>query len=117
MLKAKQVQEMIGAADYDDVASGYTYNRETVEIFFEDGKIHRHTLVADPLAHPRTWKHESSEDFEPDYFLVNVKRFYRNQTFTKLNELFLTFGTGLPLTGPEHASGQYPPLVKETQSA
>ncbi len=102
MLKAKVVQEMIGAEDYTDVAYGYASDSGrgsvyvTVTIYFLDGKLVRRDTRNHGQQNETVADHRESEDFDPRFF-GNVKRFYEKHTNVKLVELFATFGGPLPL--------------------
>mgnify|MGYP001453146506 CR=1 FL=1 len=96
MLKATVVQAMIGAEDYMDVAYGYTFDRNTVFIYFLKGKLVRKVVQHSGQMNERVIDIWESETFDPTYF-AGVKRFYKNQTEPKLLELFETFGNPLPV--------------------
>lgn len=92
MLSAKAVQEMLGVDDCIVIAHGYTFDRNTVDIWFANHKLKRGEYIEG-----KEIRRESHE-FDPSFF-AGIKRFYRTQTDEKLVELFQTFGGSLPLTG------------------
>lgn len=99
-LSAKIVQEMLGVADDVIIAHGYTFDRMTVDVYFQNGN-----LVRDE----RNFGDDSvncleSTDFEPSYFMNQIKRWYLGNQEpdkglnSKLQGLFETFGNPLPTT-------------------
>jgi hypothetical protein len=102
MLSAKEVQNMLNVPDLETVAYGYTLDRRTVNIWFEDGKLVRHSSWESGAKH--TYENYGNydetirtEEFDPNYFKVNMKRFYEDRTNSALVILFATFGSPLPL--------------------
>lgn len=90
-LSAVEVQKLLGV-DLEDIAYGYTFRRDTIEIYFNEGKLVRADIPYGGEAVLR-----QSETFDPSFFSENVKRFYRDRTNAKLALLFATFGNPLPL--------------------
>lgn len=96
-LLATEIQRILNVPDYNYdsnniIAYGYTFYRDTIEIYFEKGLLVRETSDRDKLL-----KRETSEYFEPTWF--QIKRFYVERTNKKLIDLFKTFNEcGLPLT-------------------
>lgn len=94
---ATDIQRILNVPDYhgnneEIIAYGYTFGRDTIEIYFEKGLLVRETSDRDKLL-----KRETSEYFEPSYFYV--KRFYQDITNKKLIDLFDSITEyGLPLT-------------------
>jgi len=86
-LTALEVQQMLGVADYENIAHGYTYNRDTLDIYFQDGKIVRQVSDVDGIL----LYENISCVFEIDFFTTDVKRWYKNRTNSKLIQLFETF--------------------------
>ena len=99
MLTAIEVQKMIEAEDGDNILYGYTFDRHSVSIYFEDGKLVRREVDYND----NTVELLKSESFDPEYFRFGIKRFYRlsssGDANVKLVELFKSFGNPLPLTG------------------
>jgi hypothetical protein len=100
MLSAAQVQTLIGAKDGQIVAHGYTLDRYTVDVWFEQQQIVRReyqgaAIVGTPDDHEVGLL--KSFTFEPDYFFANIKRWYRDETSDALADYFATFGRPLPL--------------------
>lgn len=110
-LKAAQVQEMIDAEDGEVVAHGYTLDRDTLDIYFEDGRLVRSAYRRDETPHRTT-----SEEFESEFFFKDVKRWYAGDVERwragepgaglnqALADLFETFGRSLSVT----SGGRYP---------
>lgn len=88
-MTAAQVQHMTGTHDREVVAHGYTFERHTIEIYFEDNKIIRR------VDGQIEW---TSEMFEPNMFHQNIKRFYEQGVVPIFLALFDTFGEGLSTT-------------------
>jgi lipopolysaccharide biosynthesis glycosyltransferase len=87
VLSAKQVQEMIGVEDLDIIAHGYTLERNTLDIWFENGTIVRHESN-----HRKNMVNEVGEDFfNIDFFFSDVKRWYAEKFNPKLLTLIRTF--------------------------
>lgn len=103
-LKASEVQMMLEVEDFAIIAHGYTLDRATLDIWFEKGELVRHEYKGNSDFGPFKEDHQRSEDFEPEYFFTNVKRWYlgKGNTPTGLNEklqtLFETFGRPLSTT-------------------
>lgn len=87
---AVDVQKLIGVEDLDVIAYGYTFERNSVEIWFENKYLKRLTIFKGDS------NIEQTINFNPEFF--NIKRFYRDRTNPKLIELFRAFGNLLPLT-------------------
>lgn len=96
MLSATTVQKMIEAADFDTIAHGYTFDRNTLDIYFEDGNLIRRETNGEKV------EISKSSEFNEDFFFNNVKRWYAGTKTKglnpKLKELFETFGKPLPVT-------------------
>lgn len=114
-LKAVQVQYMLGASDLTLLAFGYTFDRNTLYVYFDGGKLVRlETKYGHPEPQFVDWR--ASEFFDPSYLKDNVKRWYvgldQNLNIAgkhlnvPLRNLFETFGSSLPTT-PE---GSYPDI-------
>lgn len=89
-MTAKQVQEMLNVEDYEVLAHGYTFDRNTVDIYFVQGYLVK-VLEDGGLT-------ANSAFFEPHYFKVNIKRWYAEDFHPGLLQLFETFGLDLALT-------------------
>lgn len=90
-MKAADVQAMIGVEDHEVVAHGYTLDRETLDVWFAHGELVRRVSC------DRFVDLCSSEKFDPEFFFMNVKRWYRDRTNRRLAGLFEAFGRPLPL--------------------
>ena len=97
MLTAKEIQELIGAEDLETLVHGCTFGRNTLNVYFENGKLCR---IEEDLS--KVVKHETSDTFDPDFFFHDVKRWYIGKEEKginrKLREMFETFGRPLPTT-------------------
>ena len=102
ILTAGRVQELIGVADNVVVAYGYTFDRHTLNIFFQDGKIVRATTP-----YGKNTDYCQSVIFEPKFFTDGVKRWYADGFNERLRGLFETFSDGLSFT----AGGKYPDFM------
>lgn len=107
-LKAAVIQDMLAIEDEVVLAHGYTLDRRTLNIFFRDGK-----LVREEANREEPSEYEESEDFEPDFFFKDVKRWYigipnadvpGKGLHEDLANLFETFGRPLSTT----SGGKYP---------
>lgn len=96
LLKAIEVQKLLGVEDLEIIAYGYTFERNSVEIWFENGQLVR-----------REWNHglddkKSSEFFQPLYLKDGIKRWYKGTAEGGLNkrlvDFFETFGCPLVTT-------------------
>jgi hypothetical protein len=114
MLKATEVQQMIGAKHNEVVAYGYApmmstaNDRLTYYVWFADGLLHRAGTTADD----KVKEYTSTPVFDPNYFTANIKRWYAASMNEKLVSLFATFGNGLSTT-PGGSAGHEPPDVKQ----
>lgn len=103
MLSAAEVQAMIGAVDHEIIAHGYTYDRKSVDIFFEAGELVR---AEEYFERGRGWKTIRNDKFNPEYFFDGIKRWYlgtpERGLNAKLAELFETFGRPLSTTPGGH---------------
>lgn len=89
-MKAIELQKILGVEDNQIILYGYTYNRSTVEIYFESGKLIRVTKDLDVIE-----KVIASEDVTCNLLFSEIKRFYSNGTnpkFRNLSEIFRDFG-------------------------
>lgn len=107
-LKAAVVQDMLAVEDEVVIAHGYTLDRKTLNIFFHDGK-----LVREEVNREEPSEYEESDEFDPEFFFKDVKRWYIGipnaaEPGKGLNEdlanLFETFGRPLSTT----SGGFYP---------
>lgn len=89
-LPASLIQEWLGVEDGDVIAHGYTFDRDTVDVFFEDGKLVRYDTPYDK-------KPKITESFEFDAAMLHnqIKRWYRNKTNPRLVVLMNTFWHGV----------------------
>jgi hypothetical protein len=90
-LTAKEVQQMLGVADFDEVAHGYTFDRDTVDIYFADGKMIREVWGIGWGVSETRKDYRESDYFEIDYLKDGIKRWYLNKTNPKLVQLYETF--------------------------
>lgn len=98
MQLAVTVQHMLGLEDKDTVAHGYTFERKTIDIWFENGKLVREDYNIDGRDERIYVDRMESERFDPRFFTDKVKRFYRAATNEELVEWWETFNPdGLPL--------------------
>ncbi len=96
MKTAKEIQNLIGIDDHETLAYGYTLNRDTVELYFENSNLVR--CEFDASIDGQLLRTKRTPLFEASFFKDNIKRFYRNATHKQLIELFDTFGNPLSLT-------------------
>ena len=95
MQLAVTIQHMLGVEDGDTIAHGYTFDRNTVDVFFEDGKCVKHTYCG---VHNKEISREEFEYFNGEEILhVNIKRWYTANTSEELVSWCETFGKPLPL--------------------
>jgi len=91
---AYDVQQIIEVPDGMSIAYGYTFARDTVEIFFRQGKLVRRVAGVDEA---------ESEYIEWDFFHRDIKRFYENGVhpwFIQQFETFSEYGLSLTPGGP-----------------
>lgn len=100
ILTAGRVQELIGVADNVVVAHGYDFDRNTLDIFFQEGKI----VKATDQRYGKPILYCQSVIFEPKFFTAGVKRWYASGFNERLRGLFETFSDGLSFTD----GGKYP---------
>ena len=97
LLTATDVQTMLGVEDGEILAHGYTFDRETVDIYFQDGQLIRTTE-----SRGGDWHYEKSPNFRPEFFHGGIKRWYEGTAERGLNAklltLFETFGAPLSTT-------------------
>lgn len=86
VLSAQQVQDMLGVDDYVVIAHGYTFERNTLDIWFEKGCI-----IRSETRLGSTINETGEEFFNADFFFTNVKRWYADRFNTKLLTLIRTF--------------------------
>lgn len=95
-LLAQQIQEMIDVEDNQIVAYGYTFERESVEIYFENGQLVR----------SEDGDKKYCDQFNPEFFTLNIKRWYlgtEEKGFNrKLLNLLETFGCPINTTEGGH---------------
>jgi hypothetical protein len=94
-LDVDTVRQLIGVEDGERIAYGYTFNRDTVEIYIRDGKLIREDYRGSNSL-PALIR--ENEFFDPSYFSDDIKRFYEERTNKKLQQLFRTFGGELSTT-------------------
>lgn len=94
MLLATDVQVMLGVDDLEIIAHGYTFDRDTVDIYFENGELVRRDW--------NEWKnrdfYQKSDGFDGSFFHNGIKRWYKDRTNQKVCILFETFNNRLDLT-------------------
>jgi hypothetical protein len=95
---ARQVQDMLVVEDYTDIAYGYTFDRATVCIYFEKGKLVRQDTRFHGQQNEQLVNRQESEEFDPSFFHDGIKRFYDTKVNADLLVFFNTFSTGLSLT-------------------
>lgn len=89
-MTSNDVQNIMGVQDRQVIAYGYTFERRTVEIYFDCGQIVRRVDGVDE---------RSSVLFEPNMFILNIKRWYVRGVHHWLRQMFATFSEyGLSLT-------------------
>ncbi len=95
-LLAITVQNMLNVGDEEIIAHGYDFDRATISIFFEDGK-----LVRTRTPYGKSTSFDRSEEFNSDWF-TSIKRWYRGTEKRGINptlvDLFETFGSSLAIT-------------------
>lgn len=91
-LPASLVQEWLGVEDGEIIAHGYTFDRNTVDIWFENGKLIRREYMPREQWTDKEIKKQESEEFEPQFFFNQIKRWYQEQTNSILIALFRAFG-------------------------
>lgn len=91
---AQSIQIMLNVSDYETIAHGYDMERLTLDIWFQDGQVIKQYKRLDDIV-----KTEKFEYFDWSELNMNVKRWYRDRTNTKLVELINTFGGNIALTG------------------
>lgn len=79
------------------IAHGYTFDRQTINIFFHDGYLVRH--------HVEKGTFQVAEVFDPEFFFTDIKRWYLGNQESEtqrlnptLQDWFDTFGRPLPTT-------------------
>jgi len=99
-LTAKEVQALLAVPDHKVLAYGYTYDRRTVELYFEDGQLVRYEYTGD-YEDP---SYERSKHFEASYLTADLKRWYENSLCPKLLTFLETFGGSVQVTpgGKKH---------------
>lgn len=101
-LKAKEVQNLLNVGDNEIIAHGYDFDRNTIDIFFDKGK-----LIRLKTPYGKNGELSESEEFEPEFFTW-IKRWYQGTPEKGINptlvNLFETFGSPLPIT----PGGNYP---------
>lgn len=97
-LEAKVVQQLLTVADMDTVAYGYTFDRKTVTVWFEDGKVCRSDVHSGRLSEAQYEECVKRYDtFDGETILhAGIKRWYADKTVPALREWCKTFGR--PLT-------------------
>lgn len=104
VLTALEVQKMIAVEDYDFVAHGYTFERNTLDIWFEKGNIVRQEYKPDGYGANHIVNETGEVDFRIEFFFSDVKRWYEDSFNKELLKLICTFS-------------QYaPPLLRRTKS-
>lgn len=94
MLSSSEVQQLLGVADYDIIAYGYTFERHTLEVYFVDGKC-----IREETPYQKESTSKEFDQFDGEAILEeNVKRWYDSRTNAKLVELCKTFGRELSIT-------------------
>lgn len=96
VLPAQEVQEMIDVEDFEIVAHGYTFDRNTVDIWFENGLIFRHEYKYDPRQEIKSVSRISETFFNASFFFADIKRWYESKFNTKLRTLMRTFSEHEP---------------------
>ena len=95
MLTAKQFQKMLGVADFRTILYGYTFERQSVIIFFVDGKIVR--LTEKELFCQGSFPEETKNTVQmweyvvPEIFRQDIKRWYANGTRPKMRHFMESF--------------------------
>ena len=101
-LSAIEVQKLLNVADNVVIAHGYDHDRNTIDIFFENGELVR---VKTPYG-KSAWV-DRAEEFHSTW-ITYIKRWYRGTEKRGINptlvNLFETFGSSLPITD----GGTYP---------
>ena len=96
MLAAKFLQDHLYVDDMVVIAHGYTFDRHTVDVWFEDKKLVRIEEVSRDK-----WEHTEFDYLDGEaIFHNNIKRWYKDKTNNDLIELFESFGRPLPLYQP-----------------
>lgn len=95
MMKAKKVAEIAGLKNGDHVAHGYTFDRDTIDIYYEDGEFVR--IISNHNGEEIGEREFSGVFFVPNLFTHRIKRWYADRTHREIQNLFETFGKPLPL--------------------
>lgn len=101
LLTAKQVQDSFAIEDSDVVLYGYTFDRNTVEIFFHNGILCRDEQVErdnDNEKENYGWKRTECDVFDIDLITLGIKRYYRSKSNESFVELLESFGTQVSFT-------------------
>lgn len=113
MITAQELQEILKVEDNRIILYGYTFQRETVEWYFEHCHLVRVTTDGD-----RVIRYLAMKEVTQSHLTGNIKRFYRNGTNSKLRDLFETFRGGLWETSggtvPHGWPCHYPPPEGES---
>ncbi len=95
-LSAITVQNMLNVGDNVIIAHGYDHDRNTIDIFFENGE-----LVREKTPYKGSSWIDRSEEFHSTW-ITYIKRWYRGTAEKGINptlvDLFETFGDSLPIT-------------------
>lgn len=100
-LSAKIVQEMFGVKDGECVAYGYTFDRRSVVIWFDKGRIKRaeyKTVNSQRDGEVSLLELRESDTFQPEYFSKQIKRWYADAVNENVSTFFETFGAALVTT-------------------
>lgn len=92
----KFVQDYLEVEDDEVIAYGYTFERDTVEVFFRKGFLVRRDIPQDKTKEIETI---NSSDFDGNLIHLRIKRYYRDRTRAKLVDFFEAVGHPLPITG------------------
>ncbi len=93
MMTASELQTLLNVPDNTSILYGYTFERDTLVVFFQDEKLVRVTYNNRDNCEVRFW-HES-EFALSEFWGCNVKRWYPNGTNDTLRKLVAAFGNGL----------------------
>lgn len=103
-LSAKEVQDILGVKDCEVIAHGYTFDRQTLDVWFEYERLIR----VESNYYGQETKRMESDDFDPFLFRCDVKRWYMGTEERGFNRrllsLFYTFGDAPSMTN----GGTYP---------
>lgn len=94
MFTVADLQRFLGVENNRVILYGYTFDRDTVVVFFEDEKLVREDYNGYKDRYLcREW--ESNKQVPGSIWTEQIKRWYRNGTNARLRSLILAFGGNL----------------------